>query len=293
MSSKFLRISIGVVLGGMVIFCVWLIHYSARTENFGKDMQVAFLDIGQGDAIFITAPNGVQVLIDGGADRDILSALDSVMSINDKTIDMVVATHPDQDHIGGLVDVLSWYTVDTVLVSGATSDTQTFKKFQEQANLAGRIVTAQRGMRIILDDEQGVFMDIFHPAYDINRVRDTNDASVVAQVVYGNQSFLLTGDASQRIEQELVAHDYQQRLPSDVLKLGHHGSKTSSSQEFLETVHPRSVVISAGCNNRYGHPHGDVMNRVYALQIIPYDTCSQGTIIFETNGETLEIHSQK
>lgn len=251
-------------------------------------LKVSFLNIGQGDAIFIEAPNKKQILVDGGADGTILRELGEVMPFYDRSIDIVVATHPDKDHIGGLVDVVQNFSVDQVIRSGVESDTSTYKLFDSL--VARKDITehiARRGMRIYVDEELGIYADVLHPAYDVSRVRDTNDASVVLRLVYGDTEFLLTGDASDRIESELITKGNVQDVRSDVLKLGHHGSKTSSGLEFLQAVSPELAIVSAGCDNRYGHPHREVTDRVLQLGITIMETCLHDTITLQSDGVTI------
>lgn len=251
-------------------------------------LKVSFLNIGQGDAIFIEAPNKKQILVDGGADGTILRELGEVMPFYDRSIDIVVATHPDKDHIGGLVDVVQNFSVDQVIRSGAESDTSTYKLFDSL--VARKDITqhiARRGMRIYVDEELGIYADVLHPAYDVSRVRDTNDASVVLRLVYGDTEFLLTGDASDRIESELITKGNVQDVRSDVLKLGHHGSKTSSGLEFLQAVSPELAIVSAGCDNRYGHPHSEVTDRVEELGVVIMETCMYDTVTLESDGVTI------
>jgi competence protein ComEC len=288
MNKKQLYILLGAVLIVMVASVLFFVLRAKSSD--GKVLTVAFLNVGQGDAIFIQAPNGVQVLIDGGPDATVLRELGQVMPFYDRSINVVIATHPDQDHIGGLVDVVQNFSVDHVIESGVTGDTATAERFNflvEEKIDSQHIAT--RGMRVHLDQARGIYMDILHPAYDVSRMRDTNDASVTARLVYGETEFLFTGDISERIEKELVAKGTPMTLESDVIKLGHHGSKTSSSREFLESAQSEVAVVSAGCDNRYGHPHTDVISRVEQLGMLILDTCTGGTIVMESDGEVIVV----
>ncbi len=284
--QSWILLGVCISVGALIPFLLFHTRGDARE----KTLTVAFLDVGQGDAIFIQAPNGVQVLIDGGPDATVLRELGNVMPFYDRSIDIIIATHPDQDHIGGLVDVVQNFSVDHVIESGVIGDTATAERFNVLVD--EKIVhqhIATRGMRVHIDKSLGIYLDILHPAYDVSRMRDTNDASVTARLVYGETEFLFTGDISERIEKELVAKGVSQALQSDIIKLGHHGSKTSSSREFLESSQSEVAVVSAGCDNRYGHPHKDVISRVENLGIHIVDTCSRGTIVMESDGEVVVI----
>jgi len=252
-----------------------------------RELTVAFLDIGQGDSIFIESPNGNQMLVDGGPNARVLRELGKLMPFYDRTLDIVLATHPDQDHIGGLPDVLKRYTVKNILRSGAQNDTNIFRALNEAVeDEDAPTVLARRWM--LIDFGDGVYAEVLSPDRDVSH-SDPNDASVVLHVIYGSTSFLLTGDAPQAVEHYLVSLD-RTMLQSDVLKAGHHGSKTSSSQLFLGFVSPEYGVISAGRDNRYGHPHQEVLDRFAALGIPIMSTATSGTIVFRSNRTTL-VHT--
>lgn len=235
-----------------------------------KDLSVYFLNIGQGDAIFIQAPNGVQILIDGGPDSAVLRELTKIMPIYDRYIDVVIMTHPDADHVGGLNDVLNRYKVGMVFEPGVFASTTAYTSFKSKTKTR----LARRGDQIILDE--GVFLNILFPDRDTDGW-ETNTASIVSRLVYASSSVLLTGDSPAKIEKFLVKYD---DLKSDILKLGHHGSNTASSEEFIAEVNPEYVIVSAGKNNRYHHPHPAVIERVrkYVKNIL--NTAEVGTIHF-------------
>ena len=249
-------------------------------------LTVAFLDVGQGDAIFIEAPNGNQVLIDGGANKSVLRQLSNVMPFYDRSIDIVLATHPDKDHIGGLVSVLERYKGEKILEPGVKSNTGVYQSLQNiiLEREVSRIL-ARRGMTIVLDD--GIFLNILFPDRDVSGI-ESNDASIIAQLVYGETEFLFTGDAPQKIERYL-ASIYGKALQSDVLKVSHHGSKTSSSKQFIGFVSPDYAVISAGRDNRYGHPHKEVLETFEQFEIKILSTYEEGTILFESDGESIFV----
>ena len=251
-------------------------------------LTVAFLDVGQGDAIYIEAPNGNQVLVDGGAGKQVLRALGEVMPFYDHSLDVVIATHPDADHIGGLPFVLDRFAVGAVLEPGVTAETGVYREFEELLADGSPIrILARRGMKLELD--QGVSLDIFFPDQDPTGW-ETNTASIVAQLTYGENEFLLTGDSPIKIEQYLLGRDGE-ALQSDVLKAGHHGSRTSSASEYISAVHPQYAVISAGKDNRYGHPHQEVLDILNKVGAKILRTDELGTIIFQSDGVNLEQSS--
>ena len=248
----------------------------------GGDLQVVFFDVGQGDSIFIETPQGVQVLVDGGKGRAVLRELGKKLSFFDRTIDMVVATHPDLDHIGGLPEVLTRYHVRSYLSSDINDDGADNRALLEALDNEGAIVTTVTKPQSFLLDKD-VRLDVLFPDREVSAV-DVNTGSVVLRLSYGSTSFLLTGDAPSAIETYLVSL-YGETLKSTVLKLGHHGSNTSSSLAFLGYVSPEYAVVSAGCDNSYGHPHREVLERLQSFEVTVFDTCTYGSITFVSDGK--------
>lgn len=246
-------------------------------------LRVAFLNVGQGDAILIQGPTGISMLIDGGPDRSVLRELPRIMGPLDRTIDVVVETHPDKDHIAGLTDVFDTYAVSTFMSPHIQNDTDVFKRLEyavsEEPSL--RIVTAQKGMRIHMGG--GAYADVLYPDHDVSHLQATNDGSIVLHVVYGTTSFMLTGDLPSTIEDRLV-HAEGTHLKSDVLKAGHHGSKYSTDALWLKNVSPQIVVISAGKGNTYGHPAPETMTRIKNIGAQIASTIEDGTIVYESDG---------
>lgn len=261
---------------------VWFFFFFPRTPV----LTVAFLDVGQGDAILIETPSRHQVLIDGGAGNEVLGALARELSFFDRTIDIVIGTHPDKDHVGGLPGVFNFFRVFTVLDPGITSDTAAYRAYAESVAAEGaRYIPARRGQRISFGD--GVYLDVLYPDRDMQGITDDNSASVVVRVVYGETEVLLTGDAPQSVENYLVMLGTT-TLASDILKAGHHGSKTSSGSMFLEAVHPRYTIISAGKGNTYGHPHEETLARLRAASTTILATYDGGNIVFESDGKLFQ-----
>ena len=252
----------------------------------GDVMTVSFLDIGQGDSVYIEAPNGRQVLIDGGAGSAVLTELGRVMPMFDQSIDIVIGTHPDGDHIGGLLDVMKNYEVGLVVdtdfvpedrLDWAWYDTIALYDLQRSVAVAGQ--------EIVLDPDAGVVITFLYPFVD-TVAADVNDGSIALRLDYGETSFLFTGDASQTVEDILITN-WPGGLDVDVLKIGHHGSHTSSSERFLQATSPDIAVIQAGHDNPYGHPHSVVTTRLSNMDIPYLCNCTAGRITFETNGVEL------
>lgn len=262
----------------------------AFTET-GK-LSVSFLDIGQGDSIFIQTPGGAQMLIDGGKSGSLLlSKLREVMPVGDKSIDVVLSTHPDADHSGGLGSVIENYSVGEFIEPGMPSDTDTYTKLEQDVyDTHVPRIFARAGTDIILDTKENIVFHVLAPTL-VRLDEDTNDASIVGILTYKEETFLLTGDASIAVEKEILAH--KENIDIDVLKLGHHGSRTSSGKEFLEATTPETAIISAGCNNSYGHPHKEVTARITTLHIKSMSTCISGTITFMTDGKTMTTKTEK
>lgn len=262
-------------------FFIWAIYFSSAPSDI---MKVYFLDIGQGDAILVVAPNGNKILIDGGPDSSVLRELGKVMGFFDRRIDIVLATHPDQDHIGGLPLVIDQYKVGNFIDSIADSSTASYQTLEQLAK-EKEIETfyGKRGMVIILDHKHGVYLHVLYPISDEFLLKETNDLSAVIKLVYGDTSVVLTGDAPKLVEAMLISTDGKY-LRSSILKAGHHGSDTSSSRAFVEAVAPQYAIISAGLKNKYGHPKPVVMKTLETFGAEIFETSKEGTIEFLSNG---------
>lgn len=270
-----------ITLLSLVTISVWILVLS---RAYTGKLTVAFLDVGQGDAIYIETPHGNQLLLDGGNGRAVLGQLDSVMSYFDRSIDVVLISHPDTDHIGGLPEVFKRFSVGMFLEPGVEESGSEYKALTDAVKTEGIVAnTIQNGMYIELD--QDVVLTILFPDRDVTSV-ETNTGSVVARLTYKDTSFLFTGDSPSGIETYL-ASKYEGALKSDVLKLGHHGSKTSSSEVFLGYVDPTYAVISVGCDNSYGHPHKEVLERLVRFDIQEFSTCKEGMVVFESDGHKI------
>ena len=269
----------------VVLLCACTIIWSTiYILERNKVLTVAFLDVGQGDAIYIETPHGNQVLIDGGKGRAVLRELGTQMSYFDRSIDMVIATHPDLDHIGGLPEVFKRFDVATFIESGVEDVGAENSALHEAVQNEGiPLLKAQQGVLYMLDTD--VTLEILFPDRDVTTF-EPNTGSVVAKLTYKDTSYLFTGDSPAGIETYLPSV-YGEKLKSNVLKVGHHGSKTSTAELFLGFVDPEYAVISASCDNSYGHPHKEVLDRLEKFKAQVLSTCDLGTITFTSDGETI------
>lgn len=268
------------VLGCLLLMAGFAWWPKASSSGDGL-LTVRFLDVGQGDAIHITTPDGVEVLIDGGSSAGILRELAHGRSWLDRDIDVLIATHPDTDHVGGLVDVLRRYEIGVILETVAEADSPAAESYATAAASEGaQRIIAQRGQQFTLG--ASTTLTVYAPWGDTYNWR-SNNASIITKISFGNIDFLLTGDASKETEDVLV-RAYGTGLEAEVLKLGHHGSDTSTSDLFLDAVTPEYAVVSAGANNQYGHPHEAVLKRVSARDITTVSTAEAGTVTFKSDG---------
>lgn len=251
-----------------------IIFHSAR-----QDLKVIFLDVGQGDAILIEQGQN-QILIDGGpSGQRLLEELGKYVPFWDRKIEVVMATHPDADHIGGLIDLMRTYQIGQIIDTQTQSESQLYKKYREI--ISQKNIEEADGIKgINMKIGEGVEMKILSPPENYNPAeKDTNLNSIVTRLSFGENSFLFTGDLPSDGEQALIKS--VENINSQVLKVAHHGSKYSTSEEFLKAVSPRDAVISVGANNRYGHPVPEILERLKNLNINIFRTDEKGDIIYK------------
>jgi competence protein ComEC len=272
---------------GAITLLIWL---AVAALPDGR-LHVAFLDVGQGDAILITLPDGRQLLVDGGDSPSVLNwRLGQELPFWDRSLDVVLNTHPDADHLGGLVALLDRYRVEQVLVTDVAGDTQLSRQWATELTEAQiEPVIGQAGMQLALDS--GVVATILSPGPATRRADEINNHSLVLHLQYGQISFLLPGDIETPVERNLLLTG---ALPAaTVLKSPHHGSKTSSSDSFLAAVNPQIVVISVGGDNRFGHPAPEVLARYAAHGLTVLRTDEHGTVEFSTDGRQLWVETDR
>ncbi|MGE7948067.1 MBL fold metallo-hydrolase [Lysinibacillus sp. NPDC093688] len=276
----------------VMLLCIFLLAGCTETSNTkkvsvtaGHEMRVHFIDVGQGDSIFIESPNGKTMLIDGGVKGAGQKVVSYLKELGVNKLDIVVATHPDADHIGGLIPVLNSIDIGQFYDSGKVHTSQTFEEMLtliDTKNIPYNV--PKTGDNIAFDD------DINVKVLNANEhATDNNDASIVLKLAYGNVSFLLTADAGIALEKEMMQED----VKSTILKAGHHGSNTSSSAEFIQAVHPEVTILSYGEGNKYGHPHAEVVERLQAIGSKIYATAEVGTVIVSTNGVNYDLNSKE
>jgi len=276
-----------------ILLCLAVFTFSTHTIASQKDglLKIYFFDIGQGDAIFVESPSGQQVLIDGGPDNTVLQKLGEVMPFYDKDIDLMILTHPHTDHMVGLINVFERYDVKNIIEAKESYNSGEFKAWREAVrNENANDIEAIAGKEINLGD--GVIITILHPFESVAGTSPSNphDDVVVATLRFGEFEVMLTGDMETKVERRLILEGYD--LDSDVLKAGHHGSKTSSSEEFLTAVSPEVAIIQVGAKNRYGHPSPEVLERLSDYGIKVYRNDVDGDIKLVSDGINYQIIMQ-
>lgn len=259
-------VSIALVCG--FIGWLWLHEPSAA---------ITFLDVGQGDAIYIRLADGFDILIDGGPDDHVIERLGKFMPFYDRHIEMIVLTHAHSDHVAGLVEVLERYSIDRIVFPGRieyeSAPYNVFIGKVEEKNIS--LLAVHAGQRLILPGE--AVLEILYPFADTPLVSpDINELSVVAKLTVDGQSFLFTGDAGIDVEEQLIKTG--QALDVDVLKVGHHGSRGASSEAFLAATTPMFAVISCGEGNSYGHPHRETLERMKSVGSVIFRTDKAGDV---------------
>lgn len=246
-------------------------------------LEVYFFDVGQGDSELIRLPGGENILIDAGTSSTEDELVGELRSLGAETLDLVVATHPHADHIGGMAAVIDAFDVRQVVMPRISeSDTPTTKTYenllQSIADKGLTITPAEPGDELL--SSGGAVLTVLAPNGE--DYGDLNNYSVVLRLTYGEDSFLFTGDAEEASEEEMLSLDWP--LTATVLKCGHHGSETSTSPAFLDAVSPQYAVISCGVDNDYGHPDAVTLEKLEAAGVEVFRTDRQGTILASTDG---------
>lgn len=254
---------------------------TAASTPSADALQVHFIDVGQGDAILIVTPDGKTALIDGGEAGS--GVLEYLRSQGIERLDLMVATHPHSDHIGGLVDVLHEIPVAEVVTNGQMHTSSTYENFLDAIATAQAVYTeVQRGDQIQLG---ALTCDVLHPTS--GEGDDFNNASVVLRLVYKQVAFLFVGDAEAKAEADIL--DSGQPLHATVLKVGHHGSRSSSTPDFLARVQPEVAIYGAGTGNSYRHPHAETLAALEQIGAQVYGTDVNGTIVVTSDGSTYTV----
>jgi len=266
---------------------VWLYFYHP-TEN----LTVNFLDIGQGDGILIQTPHDQNILIDGGDGAQILQQLPKFMPFYDRTIDLMILTHPHDDHVGGLSYILKRYRVKRILYTGVVHNSPTYLNFLAIIKRKQIPITIiDRPQKIWLGED--LYFDIIYPFDSLlnKEVDNLNNSSIVAKLTYEDNSFLFTGDTEVEVERQLLEQGID--LNADVFKAGHHGSDTSNSEGFLQAIIPKIVVIQVGKDNDFGHPSLRTLKRFERIGADYYRNDSNGWVQIVSDGENIGIVAEK
>lgn len=271
------------ILNLFLIICIIFTSCIDRSLKGNNELIVHYIDVGQADSILIQTPKGKNMLIDAGETKNgaIKAYLDS---LGIKNIDFVIETHPHEDHISEMSDIIKTYNIGNVYMPKVMHTTKSFEKMLDEIEAKGlQINEAKVGISINIED--GISCDIVAPCSD--DYENLNNWSTVLHLTYGQTSFLFTGDAEKLSEDEIL--ESNANIKADVLKVGHHGSSTSTSENFLNKVNPKYAVISLAKQNDYGHPHKETIKKFEDRNIQIYQTCDSGTIKAISNGKEITI----
>ncbi len=262
--------------------------FSYVQKNFfqvsNHNLQFHFIDVGQGDSSLIITPKGKTILIDAGDEAHAKKVVSYVREQGIEKLDLVIATHPDADHIGGMDKVIKNFDIDVFAMPDVSAKTNQYKQIQRE--LKAKKMKATRlyqGDEVQIDDS--LDFEILSPVKG-KKYDDTNEYSIVAKIVYKDTSFILMGDATMENEVDIINNVPD--IDIDVLKLGHHGSSTSSSDYFITKTSPKIAIISCGKNNKYGHPHQEVMRVLKKHGVTPYRTDEMGDIVITSDGKEIK-----
>jgi competence protein ComEC len=279
--KKQIKYSFLAILLGIAILVWYAVFWESR-----DGLLVAFLDVGQGDAIFIQAQNGNQVLLDGGPNKAVLRQLSKVMPFYDRSIDMIMNSHPHSDHLAGLIEVSKRYDINSVIESCVNHSTPEYREWENFIkNKEIYHLCAKRGMKINIDEN--LSLEILLPAVDAKNL-DPHTGMLIAKLIYGHTAYLLMGDAEKSLENYLFSLDGS-KLKSDVLKVGHHGSRKSTSESLLGFSNSQYAVISVGKDNSYGHPHKETLEILNRFRIKILRTDELGMIKIKSDGNKISV----
>lgn len=268
-----------------LVFLIISIAVQARSVGL---LTLNMFDVGQGDGIMIQTPYDQQILVDAGPGRQMEGKVSSEMPLFDRTIETVIISHPHADHVNGLFDILKHFKVERVVWSGVAYNSKIYDTLRDEVKKRGIAI------QIVRDGDTLEFgpdmrIEIIAPVGDVigKEFKDVHEGTVVGRLVYKNTEVLLTGDVNEEIEEAILAK--HRPIESDILKVSHHGSRYSTSEAFLDKVHPEYAIISVGKDNRYGHPHVELLDRLELRAIPTYRTDQQGDIRIITNGDNITI----
>ncbi len=285
--------NLGWLVFGVLVLATVLsfLALSAHADSDGL-LKVFFLDVGQGDAELVDF-NGSQILIDGGPDDKVVQELGKIMPFYDHSIDLILLTHPHADHVAGLIEVLKRYKVDKIIENYTPYNTAQYAEWNNEKNSA-EVVQAQIGQTVSFGDG-GPILSILFPFNsvldDASSLKNPHDAMVVSRLDYKNQGILFMGDAEAKTEHQIIQKG--ENIGAQFIKIGHHGSKTSSSEELLRAVNPELAFIEVGKNNKYGLPSQQVLDRLRNYDIKYYRTDVDGTVELVLDGQNYRVNHKK
>ncbi|EJT6500583.1 MBL fold metallo-hydrolase [Clostridium perfringens] len=258
-----------------------------QDSKFPKDskLMISYMDVGQGDAAYIKV-NGNDILIDAGPRSNSKELLEQLKAKNIDDFELVIATHPHEDHIGGMVDVFKEYEVKAFYSPKITHTTKTYENLVKAVKDEGLKTKELKG-GMVIDLGEGAKFEVFTPQK--SEYEELNDYSPIMKLSFGDTSYLFTGDAEKLAEEEALAK-YKNSLDSDVIKFGHHGSSSSSSNAFIEAVSPKYGIISCAKDNKYGHPHRETLDIIKKYNIKAFRTDTDGEIILTSDGKSINFN---
>lgn len=290
--SSPLMILLGILVVGAAVVLQQLGLFETEepvSENLSgsAEAQVYFIDVGQGDSELIRLKDsGIDILIDAGTRSTKQELTDYLKELGVDDIDILIGTHPHEDHIGGMAKIIEEFPIGTLYLPETSEEmtptTKTYESLLDAAESRNVTVRTASAGDVLLEQGNTSFkvLSPSHTDYD-----NLNDYSIVTRLKVGDTAFLFQGDAETPVEEEIL--DSGADVSCDVIKLGHHGSSTSSSRAYLEAANPSAAVISCGVGNEYGHPHRETMDLLEKLSITPYRTDTQKTLLAETDGKNI------
>jgi len=273
-----------IIVFGLLFFCFLVAVWRSGPNR--KNLEVDFLDVGQGDSSLIKTTTGLNILIDGGPDKTVLRRLAENLPWWDRQIDLMVLTHPHDDHVVGLIDILKNYKVKKILYNGLKYDSpnyQTWLDLIKQKNIPLEIVDRPQIITLAKNCQLGIIYPI-HSLAGLSMV-NANNSSIEAKLIYGQDKLLFTGDAEIPVEEELIKNKID--LSADLIKIPHHGSDNGTSNDLLKAVGAKIGVIEVGKNNSFGHPSLRTINKLMRADFKIYRTDQAGTIKFFSDGQKL------
>jgi competence protein ComEC len=295
--KKLLLISILIIAGLGLIFVVQALRFG-KLGSFGSGkLRIIFCDVGQGDGMLIITPSGKEAVVDGGPGNSILSCLSNNMPFWDRNVEFMISTHPQADHMEGLIAILQNYQVKNILTTGIENNsTQFFGVWKKEIATEGaKIIAPNIGDEIILDSAAGnvVSFTVLWPGqsqinqWKVKPAGDLNDTAIIMRLNYGDFCVYLTADSPKEILERVV----DKNCP--VLKVAHHGSKTGTSEPVLDKIAPQLAVIQVGKNNRYGHPKKEVIDMLDGRKIKTLRNDINGMVKVDTDGKSFSIKTER